>query len=191
VYRHGRTCIGGPAGSGDPGIRQTVLGYRQAEPRTIQLDELRASTGGGRCSSGWRDVACGETDRRHRVGRRPSSPRAMLQPMGRPTSKSELMPAAEQGFDRLWETVGAVSPSDRETPGACESWSVKDILAHLDAWHGMWLRWEQSGVRGEPTPMPAEGFTWAQTPDLNARIHADTAGDPSRSWSVEEVRIPG
>ena len=82
-------------------------------------------------------------------------------------------------------------PPHRETPGACEPWSVKDILAHLDAWHGMWLRWEHFGVRGEPTPMPAEGFTWAQTPDLNARIHADTAGDPSRSWSVEEVRIPG
>ena len=98
--------------------------------------------------------------------------------MGRPTSKSGLMAAAEQAFDGLWDTVDAVPPSDRETPGACDSWSVKDILAHLDAWHCMWLRWEQAGARGEPTPMPAEGFTWAQTPALNARIHADTAGDP-------------
>ena len=101
----------------------------------------------------------------------------MLEPMGRPTSKPELLAAAEQEFDRLWDTVDAVPPSDRETPGACDSWSVKDILAHLDAWHRMWLRWEQAGTRGESTPMPAEGFTWAQTPALNARIHAATAGD--------------
>jgi uncharacterized protein (TIGR03083 family) len=85
--------------------------------------------------------------------------------MGRPTSKPELMAAAEHEFDRLWAAVRAVSPSELETPGACDSWSVKDILAHLDA-------------RGDPTSMPDEGFTWAQTSALNARIHADTAGDP-------------
>ena len=97
--------------------------------------------------------------------------------MGRPTSKPELLAAAEQEFDRLWETVDAVPPADREAPGACDSWSVKDILAHLDAWDRLWLRWEQAGLRGEPTSMPAEGFTWAQTPSLNERIHADTAGE--------------
>jgi hypothetical protein len=101
----------------------------------------------------------------------------MLAPMGRPASKPELLAAAEREFDRLWDTVEAVSRSDRGTAGACDSWSVKDILAHLDAWHRMWLRWEQAGVRGDPAPMPAEGFTWAQTPALNARIQADTAGD--------------
>ena len=86
------------------------------------------------------------------------------------------MAAAEQEFDRLRDTVDAAPPSDRETPGACDSWSVKDILAHLDAWDRMWLRWEQAGARGEPIPMPAEGFAWAQTSALNERIHADTAG---------------
>jgi len=101
----------------------------------------------------------------------------MLGPMGRPTSKPELLRAAEQEFDRLWDTVDAVPPSDREAPGVCGSWSVKDSLAHLDAWDRMWLRWEQSGARGEPTPMPAEGFTWTRTPAFNERIHADTAGE--------------
>jgi hypothetical protein len=100
----------------------------------------------------------------------------MLESMGRPTSRTELLAAAEQEFDRLWDTVDALPPSDREAPGACDSWSVKDILAHLDAWDRMWLHWERAGVRGEPTSMPAEGFTWAQTPALNERIRADTAG---------------
>jgi hypothetical protein len=63
-----------------------------------------------------------------------------------------------------------------EARGVCGSWSVKDILAHLDAWDRMWLRWEQAGAQGQPTPMPAEGFTWTQTPALNERIHADTSG---------------
>ncbi len=97
--------------------------------------------------------------------------------MGRPTSRPELLAAAEREFDGLWDTVAVVSPSDREAPGACGSWSVKDILAHLDAWDRMWLRWEQAGVREEPTQMPAEGFTWAQTPALNEQIRADAAGE--------------
>jgi hypothetical protein len=101
----------------------------------------------------------------------------MLKRMGRPSSKPEVLATAEREFGRLWDAVDAVSPLDREAPGACDAWSVKDILAHLDAWHRMWLRWEQAGATGEATPMPAEGFTWAQTPALNARIHADTAGE--------------
>jgi hypothetical protein len=97
--------------------------------------------------------------------------------MGRPTSKPELLLAADQEFKRLWDAVDRVSALSREMPGACDIWSVKDILAHLDAWHRMWLRWEHAGAIGEPTPMPAAGFAWAQTPALNAQIHADTAGD--------------
>lgn len=102
----------------------------------------------------------------------------MLALVGRPTSRTELLTAAEREFTRLWDAVEAVPPSDREAPGVCDDWSVKDILAHLDAWHRLWLRWERAGVRGEPTAMPAEGFTWSQTPALNEQLRADTAGEP-------------
>ncbi len=91
--------------------------------------------------------------------------------MGRPQTKSELLHAAHAEFDRLWSVVATVRTEDRARPGVCETWSLKDVLAHLDAWHEMFLKWEAAGSRGEKPPMPASGFSWAETPALNEAIY--------------------
>jgi hypothetical protein len=103
--------------------------------------------------------------------------------MGRPTTKAGLVEAAQTEFARLIEFADSVDPAMRCRPGACDAWSVKDLLAHLDAWSRMFLLWEEAGRHGEVIPKPAEGFKWTDTPALNARIHAETADD---DW--EEVR---
>ena len=97
--------------------------------------------------------------------------------MGRPTSKSELVAVASEEFERLWTAVDSVSTQDRELPGACEAWSVKDLLAHLHAWHQMTLSWEKAGSAGESPSIPAEGFTFAETPTLNETIYQRTRSD--------------
>lgn len=91
--------------------------------------------------------------------------------MGRPQTKSELLSAARGEFDRVWSVVATVRAEDRTRPGVCETWSLKDVLAHLDAWHEMFLEWEAAGPRGEKPPMPASGFSWAETPALNEAIY--------------------
>jgi hypothetical protein len=106
--------------------------------------------------------------------------------MARPTTKAGLIAAAETEFARLLELVHALDPAIRSRPGACDDWSAKDLLAHLDAWNRMFLAWEEAGRRGEVVPKPAEGFTWAETPALNARIHAETADD---AWDEVRVRL--
>lgn len=98
--------------------------------------------------------------------------------MGRPTSKQELLTAADSEFARLWDAVGLIDAGDRDRPGACETWSVKDLLAHLDAWHEMVLAWEEAGSAGETPEMPAPGHTWAQTPALNQAIFERFQHDP-------------
>ncbi len=45
------------------------------------------------------------------------------------------------------------------------------MLAHLHAWHTMYLRWYTEGMVGEKPEMPAPGYTWATTPALNAEIY--------------------
>jgi hypothetical protein len=107
--------------------------------------------------------------------------------MGRPTSKEELLTAAEDEFRRLWDAVDLVATKDRQRPGACEEWSVKDLLAHLDAWHEMVLEWEHLGSAGGTPQMPAPGLTWAETPALNQMIFDSTKHD---LWSdvVDRVR---
>ena len=106
--------------------------------------------------------------------------------MARPTTKAGLIEAAESEFARLLGLANSLEPAIRTHAGACGDWSVKDLLAHLDAWNRMFLVWEEAGRRGEVVPKPAEGFTWAETPALNARIHADTADD---AWDEVWARL--
>lgn len=97
--------------------------------------------------------------------------------MSRPTNKAELLAAAAAEFDRLWSAVASVEPTDRELAGACEAWSVKDLLAHLHAWHEMTLEWETVGSAGDVPAVPAEGYTFAETPALNEAIFQRTKDD--------------
>ena len=106
--------------------------------------------------------------------------------MGRPTTKAELLDAASAEFAELLAVVQSTPEADRETAGPCENWSVKDLLAHLDAWHEMFLGWEATGSGGEMPEMPAPGYSWSDTPALNADIHARTAAD---TWSAVVERL--
>ena len=106
--------------------------------------------------------------------------------MGRPTTKAELAAAADTEFDRLWVAVDAVPVGDREHAEACEAWSVKDLLAHLHAWHEMTLNWEKAGSAGEHPSIPAEGYTFAETPALNEAIYQRTMND---AWDDVVARL--
>lgn len=106
--------------------------------------------------------------------------------VGRPASREQLLEAARTGFARLEDVVTAVAPEQREEPGACEAWSVKDLLAHLDAWHTMFLGWEAAGSAGEQVDMPATGYRWSDTPALNQAIHDRTADD---AWGDVMARL--
>ena len=106
--------------------------------------------------------------------------------MARPTDKPELLTAAKSEFGRLWDAVGLVDAGNRERPGACEAWSVKDILAHLDAWHELVLDWEAVGSAGGTPDMPSPGLTWADTPVLNQMIFERTKYD---TWDAVSDRL--
>jgi len=98
--------------------------------------------------------------------------------MPRPTNRAELLDAAEAEYHALLKTVRAVPADLRATPGACDEWSVKDLLAHLDEWHEMFLRWETVGAAGGNPVMPAPGYTWSQTPALNEEIFQRHKDEP-------------
>ena len=107
--------------------------------------------------------------------------------MGRPTNKHELLTVADEEFGRLWEAVELIAPEERERSGACETWSVKDLLAHLNAWHDLILGWEEVGSAGGQPEMPAPGFSWAETPALNQQIF-ERSQDASWETVVERLR---
>ena len=106
--------------------------------------------------------------------------------MARPKNKDELLTGAEHEFAKLWKAVASIDEADRERVGACEAWSVKDLLAHLDAWHEMYLGWESAGSTGEAAAMPADGYTWGETPALNLAIFERTKND---GWDEIDTRV--
>lgn len=113
--------------------------------------------------------------------------------MGRPQTKSELVCAARDEFDRLWATATTIREEDDGQPGVCEVWSLKDVLAHLDAWHEMFLERDAAGARGETPTMPAPGFSWAETPALNdvtyQRHKADESDDVVKHLRDSHTRV--
>lgn len=91
--------------------------------------------------------------------------------MPRPTSKIMLIEAIGKERETLNKLLGTLSAEAMVLPGVCETWSVKDILAHLLAWQQMVLGWYRAGARGEAVKTPADDLKWSETPILNQRIY--------------------
>ena len=92
--------------------------------------------------------------------------------MARPRSKAELLDQANVNYERLMAFVEAFSKDEQEREFAMGTLNrnIKDVLAHLHAWHLMLLDWYTVGMSGEKPDMPAKGFTWRTVPDLNKEI---------------------
>ncbi len=97
--------------------------------------------------------------------------------MARPKTKPELLESARNQFQLLLQEVEKVPDNLLAENGVCENWSVKDILAHLHAWHMLFLTWYQLGMSGEKPAMPAPGYNWKQTPELNQAIYEEYRGE--------------
>jgi hypothetical protein len=103
--------------------------------------------------------------------------------MSRPTSKADLIGAADEQFSKLLNIIGRMDEEARNAtfdlggdPGRTEAhWdrdkNLRDILVHLYEWHQMVKRWYTEGtVKGGMPAVPGEGYTWRTLPELNQRI---------------------
>lgn len=90
--------------------------------------------------------------------------------MPRPKTKNDLIDLSSLNYEKMMAIVKPLPLKTISQAGACEHWSIKDILAHLHAWHLMYLRWYTEGMAGEKPEIPAPGYTWLTTPALNAEI---------------------
>ena len=114
--------------------------------------------------------------------------------MPRPKTKDDLLAAMQKEHDLLGQLIDSLSPEQLATTSEnIETWTVKDILAHITAWEQMCLSWYQAGLRDEVPPMPAEGFNWRQIPDLNQQVYKkhrlDSIDDVLESFQVSYREI--
>ena len=94
--------------------------------------------------------------------------------MSRPTNKMQLLDASYSNFEKLFTDINALSlpEQEKEFPPGTMNRNIRDVLAHLYHWHLMFLNWYETGMKGQKPTMPAEGYTWKTTPELNRHIHS-------------------
>ncbi len=92
--------------------------------------------------------------------------------MPRPKTKAALLDLSHKNYTKLLDFVNSLPKEqvNREFPKRYLNRNIRDILAHLHHWHIMMLDWYTIGMTGNKPDMPAKGYTWKTTPDLNKVI---------------------
>lgn len=92
--------------------------------------------------------------------------------MSRPKNKNQLLTSCQENFETLNEYVESLSDAVQQQtfPKGTLNRNIRDVLAHLHHWHLLMLEWYEVGMRGEKPEMPAKGYTWKTTPELNIAI---------------------
>jgi len=93
--------------------------------------------------------------------------------MPRPTTKDELLAAANAGFAKLWALIDSMDEERQNAAFAFEDRdkNLRDVLIHLHEWHNMTERWHKIGtLEGGMPAVPGEGYTWKTLPTLNLEI---------------------
>ncbi|MDR0508597.1 MAG: ClbS/DfsB family four-helix bundle protein, partial [Candidatus Methanoplasma sp.] len=92
--------------------------------------------------------------------------------MPRPTTKDELISAANEQFDKMWKLIDSMTEEAQNAAFCFDSsgkkeahWArdknLRDVLIHLYEWHQMIKRWYDEGtVKGGMPAVPGEGYTW-------------------------------
>ena len=100
--------------------------------------------------------------------------------MPRPKNKEELLSIGAKNFDKLFELVDSYSSEEQERsfpPGTLNR-NIRDVFGHLHHWHLLCLGWHADAEAGKKPALPAEGYTWKTTPDLNRFIQQKYATEP-------------
>ena len=99
-------------------------------------------------------------------------------------SKEQLLADIEAEHGALTALLDTIPPNRYSEAGVWgDDWTVIDLVAHLAEWHRMFLGWHADGLEGKTPEMPAPGYRWNQTPELNRAIQKKHQGR-----SYEEVR---
>jgi hypothetical protein len=80
------------------------------------------------------------------------------------------------------ERLAAVGEARMEQPGVAETWSIKDIVAHLTGWRRRTVGRFQAALRAEPEPEPPWPAHLQTDDEINAWIY-----EANRDRSVREV----
>jgi len=111
--------------------------------------------------------------------------------MPRPTTKTELITAANDQWDKMWKLIDSVEGGAQsivfgfDDPKLKEAhWqrdkNIRDVLVHLYEWHRLLLNWTAANLSGESKPFLPEPYNWKTYGDMNVGFwekHQSTSYD--------------
>jgi hypothetical protein len=105
--------------------------------------------------------------------------------VARPTTKQELIVAANGQFDKLWKLIDSMSDSAQSGAFRFEDRdkNLRDVLVHLYEWHQLLLNWVFSNRAGSPATFLPEPYTWKTYPQMNVAFwekHQQTLLDDAK-----------
>ena len=99
--------------------------------------------------------------------------------MARPTTKTDLIEAANSGYEALMAFIDSMTAQELETPFDFSAdtkkkeahWqrdkNLRDVLVHLYEWHQLTLDRVPSNQRGEEKPLLPKPYNWKTYGQLN------------------------
>jgi len=89
--------------------------------------------------------------------------------MARPTTKAQLIEAANENFSKLFILINSMSVEDQEKEFAFEDRdrNIRDVLIHLYEWHQLLLNFTKSNLVGNKTNFLPEPYNWKTYPKMN------------------------
>ncbi len=103
-----------------------------------------------------------------------------------PKTKEELIRQSQRNYQKLCELIDSFSNEEQvsEFPEGTMNRNIRDVLAHLHHWHKMFFDWYEIGMKGEKPDMPAKGYGWKDTKELNRKIRKDY-----QNHKLNDIRI--
>ena len=89
--------------------------------------------------------------------------------MPRPTTKADLIQAANDQFAKLWSLIDEMSDEEKGAdivPNERDK-NVRDVLVHLYEWHCLLLNWIRSNTNRNPAPFLPVPYNWKTYPQMN------------------------
>lgn len=112
--------------------------------------------------------------------------------MPRPTTKNELITAANDGWDKLWSLIDSIPDGAQsvvfdfgDDPKLKEAhWkrdkNLRDVLVHLYEWQVLLLKWVCANMDGQECSFLPTPYTWKNYGGMNMEFwhkHQDTSYD--------------